>query len=128
MSLRTKSIYAEKEQSDGVRVLVSRYYPRGVKRDRFDQWIRNAAPEIPLLKEYKSGTIDWAEFSKKYKEQMRTQPESKKAVQELVGLLQDGKTVTLLCYEKEGENCHRNLLKELVESALKRSERPGALA
>jgi len=119
----TKSIYAEKEQSDGVRVLVSRYYPRGIKRDRFDRWVRNASPEIPLLKQYKSGAIDWAEFTKRYKAQMRTSPESKNAIQDLAGLVQDRKTVTLLCYEKEGENCHRNILKQLVESALKRSEK-----
>jgi uncharacterized protein YeaO (DUF488 family) len=122
LSLKTKSIYAEKDESDGTRVLVTRYYPRGVKKDRFDQWYRHASPEVALLREYKNGGIDWREFSKKFKAQMRTSPESKKAVEDLVQLLGKEENVTLLCYEKEGEKCHRNILKTIVESAARKQK------
>jgi uncharacterized protein YeaO (DUF488 family) len=123
LPFKTKSIYADREASDGVRVLVSRYYPRGVKRERFDLWMRDASPEIPLLKEYKSGKIDWTEFSKRYKSQMRTNLESKRAIKDLIELSKENGSVTLLCYEKEGENCHRFLLKQLVDSTAKRQKK-----
>jgi hypothetical protein len=31
--IKTKSIYDPKERSDGVRVLITRFYPRRIKRD-----------------------------------------------------------------------------------------------
>ena len=127
MALNTKSIYSESEESDGKRVLVTRFYPRGVKKDRFDVWIRGASPEAKLLKEYKSGAINWQEFSKGFRSQMKTSLESKKAVEDIVQMLQDGGNVTLLCYEKEGEKCHRNLLRKIVDSATKeRRNKEGA--
>lgn len=103
-----------------MRVLVTRFYPRGVKRTYFDLWIRDASPETALLKEYRSKAIDWGEFSRRFKSQMRTSPDSKHVVQDLVEILQKGENVTLLCYEKEGEKCHRYLLKAIIESAMKR--------
>jgi uncharacterized protein YeaO (DUF488 family) len=120
LPLKTKSIYEAKEASDGVRVLITRYYPRGIKKSHFDLWLRHASPETTLLKSYKSGKIGWKEFSKEFKKQMRASPDSKEAIEELVELLKKEETVSLLCYEKEGLNCHRYLVKELVDSALRR--------
>lgn len=117
MTLKTKSIYDEKEKSDGTRVLVTRFYPRGVKRTHFDAWIRHLSPEAKLLKAYKKGEINWREFSKQFRHQIRTSPDSKRAVLEIVDLLGKSGDVTLLCYEKEGQNCHRYILKTVVDRA-----------
>ena len=123
MPLKTKSIYEAKEPSDGIRVLITRYYPRGIKKSHFDLWSRHASPETALLKRYKNGEIDWKEFSKEFKKQMRTSPESKKAIEELMELLKKEKTVSLLCYEKEGLNCHRYIVKALVDRAIRRRKK-----
>ena len=117
MTIKTKSIYDESDASDGIRVLVSRYYPRGVRRSRFDLWIREASPDKKLLKEYRSGLINWKEFSKKFRIQLRSQKESKAAIDELMNLSKGD--LTLLCYEKEGENCHRNIVKSKMEKLLR---------
>jgi uncharacterized protein YeaO (DUF488 family) len=127
MSLKTKSIYDEKVKSDGVRILVTRFYPRGIKRTHFDLWFRNASPEAALLKKYKTGALNWREFSKRFKEQLRASLESKKAVQDLIELLREGKTVTLLCYEREGQNCHRYLLKSAIGTAIKKRDKKTSL-
>ncbi len=74
LPLKTKSIYDEKEDSDGNRVLVTRYYPRGVKRTHFDLWVRPASPDVDLLKDYKSGAINWREFSKRFRVQSANEP------------------------------------------------------
>ena len=102
---------------------MTRFYPRGVKKTRFDIWVRHASPEATLLKDYKKGLINWREFSKRFREQMRTSTDSKKAVEDLVDFSRKGRSVTLLCYEKEGERCHRYLLKKIVENAARKKEK-----
>jgi len=121
LTLKTKSIYDEKEKSDGTRVLVTRYYPRGVKRTHFDLWVRAASPEAVLLKDYKNNVINWREFSRRFKIQLRADADSKKAVLDLIDLLGKNENLTLLCYEKEGQNCHRLILKSVIERAMKKS-------
>jgi uncharacterized protein YeaO (DUF488 family) len=118
LTLRTKSIYEEKTSSDGTRILVSRFYPRGVKRERFDLWIRGASPSKELLKEYKRGVIKWPEFSRKFGKQLTNLKESKVAIDRIVELSKID-DVTLLCYEKEGESRHRTIVKSRVEKLLK---------
>ena len=120
LTLRTKSIYEEKSASDGIRILITRFYPRGVKKDRFDFWIRGASPIQDLLKKYKSGSITWAQFSKEFRKQMTTLHESKEAIDRIVELARSS-DVTLLCYEKEGEKCHRALVKSRVEKLLEKN-------
>jgi len=46
MGVKIKRIYAAPEQEDGVRVLVDRLWPRGLKkRDaQIDLWLKSAAP------------------------------------------------------------------------------------
>ena len=43
------------ENDDGIRVLITRYYPRGVKKDKFDCGIRELSPSRNLLKNYQQG-------------------------------------------------------------------------
>ena len=113
MSVKTKSIYDEKEPSDGTRILISRFYPRGVKRTHFDLWIRDASPEKPLLKEYRDKAIDWKVFSKKFRDQLKSSPSSLEAIKKIEELAKKD-DVTLLCYEREGQKCHRLIVKSVV--------------
>ena len=76
-------------------------------------------PQI-LLKEYKTGVIGWAEFSKRFRKQLTSLEESKAAIDCIVQTSKDA-DVTLLCYEKEGENCHRTMVKSRVEKLLKKN-------
>jgi uncharacterized protein YeaO (DUF488 family) len=103
-----------------MRFLITRYYPRGVKKDRFDKWVRDLSPKPDLLKEDRSGSIDWPEFVKRFKLQLKTSEESIAAMKELLELTKRRKNITLLCYEKEGEKCHRKIVKERLDSLLRR--------
>lgn len=118
-TIRTKSIYDKKGRIDGLRILVSRFYPRGVKRERFDLWIRGASPQRDLLKSYKQGLIDWPEFERRFKLQLKTEVDSKAAMKQLLELSRR-RNITLLCYEKEGQKCHRQVLKTTLERLLRR--------
>lgn len=110
--LKTKPIYAPAEPSDGRRVLVTRYYPRGVKRGHFDEWIRELAPGADLLRHYKQHRISHQEYAHEYLIQI----DNDRARQALHKIKQDADTgnVTLLCYEPDGQFCHRCILKKLI--------------
>jgi len=36
--IKTKSIYDSIENSDGTRILITRYWPRRIKKEKFDKW------------------------------------------------------------------------------------------
>lgn len=112
--IKTKSIYAPKKHGDGLRILITRYYPRGVKKGHFDKWMRELAPSKDLLKEYKDGQIDWKFFQSNFKKQMKKN-ESLEIIEKLVNISKQ-KNITLLCYEKDGDNCHRHILQNMISS------------
>lgn len=112
MLIRTKSIYKPKEESDGIRILVTRFYPRGVKKDHFDQWVRDLAPSAGLLKSYKLGERNWEEFTLSLLSELRSNAASLDIIYKLHG---QSENVTLLCYEKDGDPCHRHILREIIQ-------------
>ncbi len=107
---------------DGLRVLVTRYYPRGIKRERFGLWIRELSPSAELLRSYRAKEIGWRKFSADFTNELLGNPESQRAMRNLLDLTKEG-NVTLLCYERAGENCHRLILERLL---LKEKKRPHA--
>lgn len=112
--IRTKSIYDPKEELDGLRILITRFYPRGIKKTHFDFWKKELAPSKQLLKEYKTEKKTWEEFTESFQSELKTQ-ESIDAIKDLKTKSRSN-NITLLCYEKDGESCHRYLLKKLIEN------------
>ena len=114
MVVKTKSIYEPAEEEDGIRILITRYYPRGVKKNRFDYWLRELSPSKELLFSYKEGKISWAEFKVNLLSEIKNNNNSLDAIYSLNNCSRFY-NVTLLCYEKEGNPCHRHLIRELVD-------------
>lgn len=113
--VKTKSVYSEPDEKDGVRVLVTRYWPRGVRKEAQDLWIRDLGPEAALIKKWKAGDIEWAEFTRAYKEEFKRDARKRELLSELKSIVKTAKKdVTLLCTCKEEEPCHRKLLKEML--------------
>ena len=115
--VKTKSVYDAVEKSDGQRVLVTRYWPRGTKREKLSivEWCRTVAPSRELLRDWRDAKISWSGYEERYLEEMRQQEE------ELARLAEMASTgvVTLLCFEPEEDpHCHRHLLKELIEKRM----------
>ena len=65
--VKTKRIYDPAAAADGTRVLIMRYWPRGIRKDRVDLWLRELAPVIPLLRAYLDGKITWAQYVPRYR-------------------------------------------------------------
>jgi uncharacterized protein YeaO (DUF488 family) len=114
--VKTKRIYEPASPRDGTRVLIMRYWPRGIRKDKIDRWLRELAPEIPLLRAYLDGKITWAQYRPRYLAGLR-RPQARAALAELRALAGQG-SVTLLCGCADPRRCHRTLLqKHLLDSA-----------
>ena len=112
--VKTRSIYEPKdEEGDGVRILITRYYPRGVKKDRFDRWVRDLSPSAGLLRAYRAEQKTWDEFVSDFRAELDASPAGQAALGELRRASKKG-TVTLLCYERAGNPCHRTVVAELI--------------
>jgi uncharacterized protein YeaO (DUF488 family) len=106
------SIY--EPEGPGLRVLIMRQWPRGVRKDRVDVWMRDAAPSHELLQAYHHAGLSWEDFEQRYRaEILEERPE---VLQELWGLERERGTVRLLCYERmpPHEHCHRLTLMAML--------------
>jgi uncharacterized protein YeaO (DUF488 family) len=57
MPIRRKSIYQDASPDDGVRILATNYWPRGVSRERAGVYKRVLAPSRELLRLFKDEAI-----------------------------------------------------------------------
>lgn len=111
--IKTKSIYKPVEEEDGLRVLITRWYPRGVKREKYDIWVRELAPSAELLKRYKNSEIEWCDFSSTLLSEIRDSMDSIEAIYALQ-TQNNMQNITLLCHEKDGYPCHRHMIRDLI--------------
>lgn len=70
---KVKRIYEASEPSDGYRILVDRVWPRGVAKDKaqIDLWLKETAPSDALRKWFGHDPERWAEFQKRYHEELK---------------------------------------------------------
>ncbi len=114
--VKTKSVYDPVEPSDGQRILVSRYRPRGIPKERLclTEWRRELAPSKELLREWKSKRISWSEYKARYDREMVPQRPMINALAQRANT----HVICLLCFEPEGDpHCHRHLLKKMIVAA-----------
>ena len=114
--MRGKSIYEEPAPDDGLRVLATQYWPRGISRERAGAYVRVLAPSRELLRGYKDGAVSWEEYAPRYLDEMKGDA-SRAAIGELAARASEG-TVTVMCTCKDDAQCPRRLLRELIEREL----------
>lgn len=122
-SIRTKRWDEPKEEADGLRILITRYRPRGLPKSQetWDQWIPDLGPSKELLAAFKGKTghppIPWSAYRSAYLLEMRSQATP---IAELVRKIADGQRMTLLCASScvDERRCHRSLLREIIERRL----------
>lgn len=111
-----KSIYDNREESDGTRILVMRTWPRGVKKTSIDTWMKDLGTQKELIKLWKSVPLE--EFRRRYLDDLRKNKIAMELANEIADRVSKGNTVTLLCTEKDPEHCHRSFLKEVIVGLL----------
>ena len=110
--LATKCIYDPRAAEDGWRVLVMRFWPRGVARTAVDLWLRELGTTPALIQQWKNGEVRWTEFRRAYQRGLQD-PAARQAITEIRKLLSE-KPVTLLCGCRDDARCHRSILKQAV--------------
>ncbi len=115
--IRTRSVYEAWSDDDGLRVLVTRYWPRGVRKEAAQVWISELGPERELIKRWKSGAMSWVQFKAAYS--LEHKGEAKKmALAELRQAIEVADSdVTLLCVCADDKHCHRSILKRMLDAA-----------
>jgi uncharacterized protein YeaO (DUF488 family) len=121
--LRTRRWNDPAEPGDGFRILVCRYRPRGVTRERetWDAWWKELGPSPALHAEAygkRGPAIEVAEYRRRFLAEMAVDP-GHFYLRALAGRIAAGETITLLCSSActDDARCHRSILRELVFAA-----------
>ena len=131
--------------SDGLRILIARYRPRYLPKDKenWDEWWKDLAPSRELWRVYiKDKKIDWPEYKKRYIQEIKNNPEAVQLLQilssyinnnddgdiqkyyniqgqeKMYDIIQEYNTITFLCHCKDEKYCHRSIIKEMILSGL----------
>jgi len=109
--VHTKRIYDGRAESDGLRVLVDRLWPRGItKADAaLDLWLKDVAPSTELRRWFDHRADRWAEFRKRYYQELAGSP----AVRQLRALTCK-QSVTLVYAAKDREHNEAIVLAEFL--------------
>jgi uncharacterized protein YeaO (DUF488 family) len=97
-------------------VLVMRLWPRGVRKERVDLWLRDLAPDVALMRGFLVGRVPWADYRRRYLAGL-ARPEARVALERVAALARQG-PVTLLCWCADESRCHRSLLRAHLETRL----------
>ncbi len=112
--LLLKRAYEAAEPEDGLRILVDRLWPRGLKKDeaRIDHWLKEVAPSTELRRWFGHDPARWDEFRRRYAAELRANPS---ALEELRAHLGGRGAATLLFSAHDGEHNNAVALKEILE-------------
>lgn len=115
--IRIKRVYDQPEEKDGLRILVDRLWPRGLKKERarVDMWLKEIAPSDALRKWFSHDPGKWGEFRQRYFEELNDKKEL------IDSIFEKSKTdvVTLLYAAKDENNNNAIALKEFIEEGFR---------
>jgi uncharacterized protein YeaO (DUF488 family) len=134
--LRTDSVSSGLPARPGaLRILATRYRGRFLPTSAYDVWMPNLAPSERLLRDILDERITWAEFKRRYTQEMldadakadagnRTiKNHGQKFTLRLLTQLAKTIDVTLLCHcPPDAKQCHRFILEQLIRKHAKRGQ------
>lgn len=112
--IRCKRVYDPPEPGDGLRILVDRLWPRGLRREsaQIDVWARDLAPSDELRKWFAHDPARFAEFRRRYRGELR------KSHEELVGLAKEAgeRPLSVLYAARDHEHNNAVVFAEVLRS------------
>lgn len=111
--IHLKRAYEPADPADGVRLLVERLWPRGLKKDslKIESWTKNIAPSTELRKWFSHDPAKWDEFRRRYFEELRASPDGWRPI---LRAAHSG-TVTLVYSSHDSEHNNAVALQEFLE-------------
>lgn len=112
------------EESDGIRYLVERLWPRGVKKTALllDGWLKDVAPSTGLRKWFSHDPSKWVEFQRRYFAELDTQADSWNPILDAAR----HSKVTLIYSSHDAEHNNAVALKEYLDKKLHGRARGGS--
>jgi uncharacterized protein YeaO (DUF488 family) len=116
-----KRAYEPASPEDGVRFMVDRLWPRGIKKTELalDGWIKEVAPSDKLRRWFAHDTGKWDGFRRRYFAELDSRPE---AWQTIRNAARHGH-VTLIYSAHDTEHNNAMALKEYLEAHMGRENR-----
>ncbi len=98
MTLRETYI-AAMDGVEGLKLVVTRRYPRGITSIHFDRWLSALAPSHELLDDWRRKRITWEEYAAKFRKEILGSAEAVAALRHIIDLART-RDVWLICWEK----------------------------
>lgn len=115
MTVYVKRAYEKASPEDGIRILVDRYWPRGIKKEdlQLDDWMKELAPSNELRKWFAHDPEKFPEFEERYTKELEGMKQKQK-LEQLRGLLKEDKRITLLFGARNEQHNQAVVLKKLL--------------
>ena len=112
--IKLKRAYDSASNDDGIRFLVERLWPRGVKKTalRLDAWLKDVAPSTGLRQWFSHDPAKWTEFQRRYRRELDATPE---ALEPILKAARRGR-VTLVYSSHDAEHNNAVVLKAYAEA------------
>lgn len=120
MTIAVKRVYESASPNDGVRVLVDRLWPRGLRKEEaaVKFWLRDVAPSTELRQWFHANLDAWNTFRQRYLKEL-TGTKQTSALEKLHSIAESTRKLTLLYASRHDERNNATVLKELLEGARK---------
>lgn len=114
--IRLKWAYDPASKDDGVRILVDRFWPRGVEKHEahIREWRKELAPTDALRRWFHHDPEKWEEFRERYRNELRFAGRLEEVY--AIGERARRETVTLVFAARDRERNNAAVLKELMEN------------
>ncbi len=115
--IKIKRVFDKFALNNETRVLVDRFWPRGIKKSsrKIDLWLKNIGPSNELRKWFSHDPKKWAEFKRRYKEELKTN----KDLLKLLRLARMDDNVVLVYSSRDEKHNNAVVLLQIIERKLK---------
>lgn len=112
--VKIKRVYDKPLKRDGFRILVDRFWPRGVtKADAaIDEWAKELAPSNILRNWFDHDPYYWEQFRKKYKAELK----QNKELNEFIERHRNRKVITLIYSTRYDNLTHALVLADFIKN------------
>lgn len=110
--IQLKRAYEPPAAEDGMRVLVDRLWPRGLRKTEaaIDRWMKEIAPSTPLRQWFNHDAARWDEFRQRYRQELQRRSAE---VEELRALARQ-RPITLVFAARDVAHSHAVALREFL--------------
>ena len=117
MTIAIKRIYEPASRSDGMRILVDRIWPRGIKKDgaKIDLWLKDIAPSTALRQWFGHKPERWEKFRERYRAELSDDA----TVAQLRDLIKKENRVTLLYSARDTNHNQAVVLADFLKKSLR---------